>query len=139
MLKIGVLTVASAMLGGCAGISYTMNEYQGVQVEEVSMPDDTYRIFDKPAANKMMVTSSLGSSAAQGFGSGLLLNAVDNTPPKPLFDAAALQYLQNTGRNGCRVVDSYLLVKPQFEVKYDCAPLAPVASALPPPARRRSR
>lgn len=107
-------------LAGCAGMSYAMQEYSGVTIEEVVMPDDTYRIFDKPQQGKMMVTSSIGAAAARGFGEGLLLGAVDNTPPKPLFDAAALAYLRKTGRNNCRVVESYLLVKPQFEVKYEC-------------------
>jgi hypothetical protein len=117
-------------------------EYSDVRAEEVAMPDDTYRIFDKPAASKMMVTSSLGSATAQGVGSGLLLNAVDNTPPKPLFDTAALQYLQNTGRSGCRIVDSYMLMKPQFEVKYDCTPtvaVAPPVASLHPAALNRPR
>ena len=120
---------------GCAGINYAAQQYSGVRVEEVAMPDDTYRIFDKPAENRMMVTSSLAAAMGQGLGAGLLLNAIDNTPPKPRFDAAALQYLENTGRPGCRVVDLYLLVKPQFEVKYDCAPQA---SAAPFPGGRRS-
>lgn len=117
-------------LSGCAGISYIADEYWGVTVEHVAMPDDTYRIYDKPAQSKMMVSSSIGAAAAQGVGTGLAWGLVDNTPPKPRFDAAALQHLANTGRVGCRVVDSYLLVKPQFEVKYDCTPAGP---GLPPP------
>jgi hypothetical protein len=113
------------ILVGCAGISYITEQYWGVTVEHVAMPDDTYRIYDKPAESKMMVSSSIGAAAAQGMGTGLAWGPVDNTPPKPRFDAAALQYLAGTGRTGCRVIDSYLLVKPQFEVKYDCTPLPP--------------
>lgn len=125
-------------LTGCAGISYIAEEYSGVPVEHVAMPDDTYRVYDKPAQNKMSVSSSIGAAAAQGMGTGLAWGLVDNTPPKPRFDAAALQYLANTGRAGCRVVDSYLLVKPQFEVKYDCTPSGPVLHQAPAPVPSRT-
>jgi hypothetical protein len=37
-----------AALGGCALINYIIEEYHGIPVQEVKMPDDTYRIFDKP-------------------------------------------------------------------------------------------
>ena len=80
-------------LGGCAGVNYILQEYRGVPLTEVVMPEDTYRIFDKPGDSKMMVTPSLGASAAQGFGSGLTFNIVDNTPPKPRF---ALQSTRNS-------------------------------------------
>ncbi|UPJ53350.1 hypothetical protein IVB30_19760 [Bradyrhizobium sp. 200] len=97
MRNLGIVALCAA-LGGCAGASYAINEYSGVTVESVSMPEDTYRIYDKPSANKMMVTPSIMASMAQGAGQGLLLNAVDNTPPKPLFERAALEYLRSTGR-----------------------------------------
>jgi hypothetical protein len=137
MKKLSVLGLALA-LGGCAGVSYIMQEYSGIERQTVQMPDDNYWVFDKPAANKMMVTSSPGAAAAQGFGSGLLLNAVDNTPPKPLFEAAAITFLAQSGRASCRIVDAYLLVKPQYEVKYDCTPPPdPIAAVKRVPANAR--
>jgi hypothetical protein len=84
------------------------------------MPDDTYRVYDKPAQNKMMITPSIGASALQGAGSGLSFNAIDGTPPKPVFERAAIEYLRTTGRDKCRVIDAYLILKPQYEVKYEC-------------------
>lgn len=125
-----------AALGGCASISYITSEYHGVEVREVKMPDDTYRIFDKPAQNKLMVTSSLGSAAGQGLARGLTFGAAPTDPPKPLFEAAALQFLTESGRPGCRVVDAYLLARPQWEVKYDCAPPPQVATADRPTRRK---
>lgn len=124
-----------AALGGCASVNYIVNEYQGVSVQEVKMSDDTYRVFDKPAQNKMMVTSSLSSAAGQGFARGLTFGAVPTDPPKPLFEAAALQFLSENGRTGCRVIDAYLLARPQWEVKYDCTPVVATQSA-PPPTRK---
>jgi hypothetical protein len=125
------------VLGGCASVSYILAEYDGVQLKTITMPEDEYRVFDKPIQNKMMVTPSLGATAAQGFGSGLLLGAVDNTPPRPRFEAAALAFLEQDGRRGCRVLDAYVLARPQYEVKYDCAPIA--AGAAAPPVARSAR
>lgn len=127
---------ALLLLGGCsAGLKYVMDEYSGMQPHQVAMPDDTYRVFDKPQASRMMVTSSLSSAAAQGFGRGLVFGAIDTTPPKPLFEAAARAYLAETGRASCRITDAYILVQPQFEVRYDCTPqqAPPVVGA---PAQR---
>jgi hypothetical protein len=131
LLQVSALCCA---IGGCASINYVLEEYNGVPVLEVKMPDDTYRVFDKPAQNKMMLTSSLASAAGQGFVRGAALGAVPTDTPKPLFEAAALQYLVESGRNGCRVIDAYILMRPQWEVKYDCTP-PPSASSGPP--RRR--
>jgi hypothetical protein len=134
MFKIFVLAAASAALSGCAGASYAINEYSGVDVVSFQMPEDTYRVYDKPSQNKLMITPSIGAAALQGAGNGLLLNSVDNTPPKPMFERAAAEYLRSTGRQNCRIVDSYIILKPQYEVKYDCTPI--LAQAVPPLKRR---
>lgn len=114
-------------LSGCAGVNYIVENYSNIEVREVTMPDDTYRVFDKPNESRMMVTSSLSSAAGQGLGKGLLLNAIDTTPPGPLFEAAANRYLAETGRPECEASSVVLLVQPQFEVKYRCATAKPQA------------
>jgi hypothetical protein len=133
MRTLGIVALC-VTLGGCATISYVMQEYHDVPVQEVRMSDDTYRIFDKPAASKLMVTSSLSSAAGQGFVKGLTFGAVPTDAPKPLFEAASLQFLSENGRPGCRIVDAYLLAQPQWEVKYDCSP--PPASPATATKRR---
>ena len=130
-----LLVAVSALLTGCGtAANYTRSEYEGIAIEEVAMPEDTYRVFDKPAANKMMVTTSIGTAMGQGFAHGLTYGAATGTP-KPLFEAAAIRYLEEHGRSGCRIIDAYMLVQTQWEVKYDCTPPAPVASA--PRGRRK--
>lgn len=119
-------------LGACSSaFNYIADEYRGVPIVEVTMPDDAYRVFDKPAANRMMITSSLGSAVGQGLAAGLTAGVAAG-PPKPRFEAAAAQFLEESGRRGCRLIDTYLLARPQWEVKYDCSPLAaaPAAAAL---------
>lgn len=130
MRILGIAAICAA-LGGCASVNYIIDEYRGVPVQEVKMPDDTYRIFDKPAQSKLMATSSLTSAAGQGFARGLTFGAAATDPPKPLFEAAALQFLTESGRHGCRVIDAYLLARPQWEVKYDCSPPPQAALANP--------
>ena len=132
MKKLAALAVALG-LAGCAGLSYVVEHYSGISPEPVTMPDDTYRVYDKPAENRMMVTSSIGSSAAQGVGRGLALGLADTTPPGPRFEAAANQYLAEKGRSECKATSVVLLITPQFEVKYQCAAaIQPKTPPLPP-------
>lgn len=118
-------------------INYLKDEYQGVSIKEIAMPEDTYRIFDRPDHNKLMITPSLGAAMAQGFGEGLTLNSADLNAPRPVFEHASLKYLTDSGRPNCKITDAYMLVKPQWEVKYDCAP--PFTVSAPPAPKRQAR
>jgi hypothetical protein len=129
--RVAVPVAALALAGCAAGAQHAMDHYGNIQPVDVQRPDDRYMVFDKPAEGRMMVTSSLGSAAAQGFGSGLTLGIVDTTPPLPHFQAAAETHLANTGRGHCRVTQGYLLIKPQFEFRYTCDP---ATTGLPPRA-----
>lgn len=118
-LPILIMTVA-----GCSpAMQYARSEYQGVDVQEIAVPgDDTYRVFDKPSAGKMMITSSIGFSARQTIAQGTTFGTVGGFNPKPRFEAAAVAWLKGTGRETCRITDGYLLQQPQWEFKYDCGP-----------------
>jgi len=120
MPKLILIAVLSILLAGCAGMGYALDNYSGVPVYHVQAAGDTWRVFDKPDESRMMVTSSVGAAMAQGLGRGLLLNAVDNTPPEPQFRQAARQYLDATNREECEIADAYLIITPQFEVIYEC-------------------
>jgi hypothetical protein len=108
------------LLTACAGMSYALENYGDVKVQEITMKDDTYRIFDKPKESRMMVTSSIGGAMMQGGGKGLTLNTVDTTPPLPMFRAAARAWLNKTGRSHCKITDGYLILNPQYEFNYSC-------------------
>lgn len=138
MLTRNGLLLLALSLGGCAGMGYAMEHYTGIDPVPVAVEgDDIYRVFDKTDAGRMMVTSSLGNAFAQGAGRGMFLGAVDTTPPKPLFERAALQYLQGTERGHCRITDGYLIVTPQYEFKYDCSPVQATLPGPVSPVRRR--
>jgi len=132
----------SLLLSGCgAGMQYAMDNYSGVKVVDYEVIDeDIYRVFDKPAENRLMITPSVARAAGAGALQGLTFggaDAMDTLGPKPKFEKAALAFLASTGRT-CRIVDGYLIVKPQWEFKYDCSvlPAAPPASANPSPRQR---
>ncbi|MBZ9699533.1 MULTISPECIES: hypothetical protein [unclassified Mesorhizobium] len=117
-----------------------MDNYTNVKVVSFTSPSQKtgYRIFDKPAENRLMITSSIGNAMGQGALKGLTL--MDTTPPEILFEQAAVEYLASTGRT-CVSKKAFLIVQPQFEVQYDCsaAPagaattVAPVPLAKPKP------
>ena len=68
-----------------------------------------------------MITSSLGSAAGQGALQGITFGAVNALPPEIEFENAAAEYLQQSGRPNCTPSRTFLIVQPQFEVKYDCS------------------
>lgn len=116
---------AASMLCGCASASYVMDEYSSVEAKPFAMEGkkDFYRVFDKPAENKLMITPSIGRAAAAGFISGATFGGVaaeDNLGRKPEYEAATMAYLRSTGRD-CRILDGYVVIKSQWEFKYDCS------------------
>lgn len=132
----------SFLLCGCmnhATLNYLVEEYRGTPVIEVEMPEDRYRVFDLPDRSKLMITPSIAASAGQGFAQGLTFNSADFTAPKPIFEKAALQFLTNSGRPNCRIVDAYIVAKPQWEMKYDCTPPAPPAVVQHPATKTKKR
>lgn len=116
----GAIAVGALTLAGCASFSYLLENYQGIDVQHVAMPDDEYKIFDNVRLSKMLVSSSNSHAAGQGLQQGLLLNLVDATPPKVLFRAAAEQYLIQAQRPNCHVTDGDLIISPEFEFRYVC-------------------
>lgn len=136
MLRFAAVVACALALAGCgAGIQYIMEEYKGTEAKTFEVEgEDIYRVFDKPASNKLMITPSLGTALAAGAASGATFGAAHIDGPKPIFERAALGYLASTGRT-CRIIDGYILARPQWEFKYDCS--LPPAQQPPPAARPR--
>jgi hypothetical protein len=115
------LIAVAVSTAGCASVSYIMDNYSGVQVKEITTSYDTFRVFDKPSENRMMITSSIASAAGQGIVGGLLLNPAAGATPLPVFREAVEKYLAQSGRI-CQVKDGTLLAVPQWEFRYSCDP-----------------
>lgn len=108
-------------LGGCANINYIMDNYSGVGIKEVATQYDTFRVFDKPAENRLMITSSIGSAIGQGLVGGATFNPTVAAAPEPVFHEAVEMYLAQSGRK-CEVQPGVLLAQPQWEFRYSCDP-----------------
>jgi hypothetical protein len=122
-LRICTLVVAVG-LGSCAGtatvVNYMVEHYNPVILSHVKRPDDTYRVLEHSRLNRIMVTTSIGAAAGAGVSRGLTFGAVSGVPAKPMFEAAARDYLDRTTRRHCEITDGYVLVDPQWEFKFAC-------------------
>jgi hypothetical protein len=121
------IVAAVAILGGCktdgdhtneALTNFLVGEYSNIEVVELQLGAETFRVFDKPSASKMIITK------------GMRWTLVHGTMPtaKEPFEAAAVQYLANTGRSSCRVTDVSAIIGPKHEIKYACTPPASAAA-----------
>jgi hypothetical protein len=153
---ISCIVIAAATLAGCQGVKYAMDNYKGVDIQHfVVMPADgqrfvksttggpdvdratTWRIFDKPPENRLMITPSLSAAMAGGAASGLTFGAAEGVDGPAVFRDAAQRYLDSTGRT-CTTTTVDLIMKPQYEVRYECQVAGTVPSA-PAPAHLGKR
>jgi len=102
-------------------MNYTMESYGSVPIVDFPKGHDTYRIFDKPAEGRMMITPSLGTAAAGGFLKGATLGISGPVSNGAVYREVALEFLAKSGRT-CQVNEGYLLMDPQWEFRYVCPP-----------------
>lgn len=118
LLKIAVLSAAVG-LSGCANLNYAMDEYGQTPMVLYEHRDKTYRLWDKPDQNKMMVSSNLGAAAGDGFMTGLTFGIVSAYPGEPTMRSVAEGYLAGKQRK-CTVAIGTLIQQPQWEFRYQC-------------------
>jgi hypothetical protein len=107
-----------------------MQNYSGVTVQQFkAKTGSSFRIFDKPAENRLMITSSIGDALGSGAVQGATFGAIRPSSAAVVFRDAAEEYLASTGRT-CTTRDTTLIIDPQYEVRYECS----AASEPPIPA-----
>ena len=109
------LVLAVSACGGRPGGFSDALKYDAKSLTQVAMSDDTYRVFEHPNGDRLMVTSSIGRSAR----SGATFGAIPVSPLKS-HEAAARQHLDQTGRQSCQIISGEELVKPQYEFVFSC-------------------
>ncbi|ASP70375.1 hypothetical protein CDO28_01570 [Sinorhizobium meliloti] len=116
-----VAVFLSVALAGCASPQAIsrMTSYPST-VTPVKMADDTYRVFEKPEERSIMTTPSIAAAAAMGAARGATLGLANVMTPEQRHEAAAQQYLAQTGRPNCKITKGYLLAEPQYEFHYEC-------------------
>jgi hypothetical protein len=120
MAKSLILVAALALAGCSAGVNYILENYRGQTPTIVWVGSESWRVFDHPRENKLMVTTSFGRAATDGYVRGATLGIVNPQAPKPLFQAPAERYLGKTNRAHCVVTDGYELVTTQYEFRFSC-------------------
>lgn len=132
-MKIFVLAAAALALASCGGVNYAVNNYSGVKAEIWTSPSigTGFRIYDKPSENRLMIALDLGGAALQGFGKGITLGAADTRTPEIIYQDAAIEWLAAKGRS-CIATNTFLVLEPQYEVRYECSP--PETGGSPPAA-----
>ncbi|MDW9877319.1 hypothetical protein GOA90_08690 [Sinorhizobium meliloti] len=117
------VVLAAASLVACSstsGVGRAMS-YPATSTT-VAMADDTYRVFEHRSDKTLMTAPSIGKSAAMGVAKGatLGLTSTASMSPQQRHQAAAQQYLAQTGRSNCKITGGNLVLEPQYEFTYEC-------------------
>lgn len=113
-MKIALTIGSILVISGCSGMQYAIDNYKGVEVVRHNYQGQTFRIFDKPEENRLMITPTIGQSAARGATFGAA------STPEIYFQNAGQTFLTEAGRN-CEVGDPKIVAPPQYEIFYTCA------------------
>jgi len=120
-----------ALLSGCQGMKYALDNYTGVDVQHFTLAPDaspgspnnqraeTFRIFDKPQESRLMITPSVAASAGMAAVSGLTLGGASRAGSPARMREAVTAYLASTDRV-CTIDALDLVVEPQYEARYRC-------------------
>lgn len=114
-----VILMGALALSGCAGFNEAM-KYTGVETQYVRTANDEFRVFDKPAEGKLMITASIGKAANQGAAAGFTFGLADARMPQGYYTDAVRAFFVQTGRPNCTIIEGYLLIEPQYEYRYQC-------------------
>jgi hypothetical protein len=115
------LAAAALALGlsACAYPEYVNDEYRYVPLTSFAHGNNSYRIFDKPSASKLVITPSLATAVSDNVIRNVTFGRYDNALPPGALEAAVAAYLKRNGRK-CQITSSSLIYDPQWEFTYNC-------------------
>ena len=119
-IRTGIAIASTIAITGCSGINYAVENYSGVDVERFEANGQTWRIFDKPAEGRLMITPTLGKAAAVGAAQGATFGlSRGGASPVQNFEAAANLFIKSRDAS-CQVTSGSLVINPQYEFFYSC-------------------
>lgn len=107
------------LLAACTAPQHISDEYRNVPRTTFAFDGNTYRIFDKPSAGKLVVTPSVAAAMSDSVLRKVTFGAYGNAVPKSSMEAAVAAYLTSNGRK-CATDSATLVRKPQWEFTYSC-------------------
>lgn len=129
MYKAIIITAVAVSLSGCASVGDAMS--YSPTVHKLQMANDTYRIFEHPKRDRIMVTPSLATGVGGGLVEGVTLGGADAPVSAAKLQPVARKWLNDTGRSNCIVNSSREVVKWQYEYTFSCAGETTTASPAP--------
>lgn len=115
--------VLAALLAGCSqetqdGIKYAIAEYKDVESKDYAINGETWRIFDRADAAKIMIIAPFNRINRESFRDGMSLGLGKKTLNTDAeFRPAATAYIASIG---CKIGEGRLVVRTQYEFDYTC-------------------
>lgn len=118
MRRAMAVAVLAMMVTGCgAGFSRLMSYGSDLADARTSVDGRNFSLFIHPADDTILITRGTAAALGQGVASGLTLNSIDLTEPKPVWMRAA-QWLAEPA--GCEVLDAYRIADASWEAPFRC-------------------
>lgn len=115
-----LIFVSLLMVSACSGMGYAIENYSGVDVQRIQVNGESWRIFDKPNEDRLMITPSIGRAASAGAVQGATFGISDGGKDTMTeFEAAANAYIKSRNSK-CEVSKGALVINTQYEFFYEC-------------------
>ena len=106
-------------LSACAYPQYVNDEYRYIPLTNFAFANQSFRIFDKPSAGKLIITPSLSTAMSDVVIRNATFGKYNNSTAQNALEQAAAAYLSSQGRK-CSITGASLMYDPQWEFTYDC-------------------
>lgn len=118
--RAAALALALALgISACAYPSYVNDEYRYIPLTTFAHENQSYRIFDKPSAGKLVVTPSLTKAVSDNIIRSVTFDRYNNATERERLEAAVAAYLTSNGRK-CTITSGAQVYDPQWEFTYSC-------------------
>ena len=114
-----IATMAALTLSACTYPKYISDEYRYIPLTTFAYENNSFRIFDKPSAGKLVITPSLSTAMSDTVIRNVTLGKYNNAVNQETIEKAVAAYLTSNGRK-CQPTGSTLLYDPQWEFTYAC-------------------
>lgn len=114
-----VVAAAAIALSACAYPGYVNDEYRYIPLVTFAHDNNSFRIFDKPSAGKLIITPSLATAGSDFVIRNVTFDEYNNTTNRATFEAAVQAYLGSNGRK-CTITGGAPIYDPQWEFTYTC-------------------
>lgn len=114
-----LLAILALTLSACASPQYVNDEYRYIPLTNFAHANQSFRIFDKPSAGRLIITPSLSTAMSDVVIRNATFGKYNNSTEQNALEQAVIAYLSSQGRK-CTVTGASLMYDPQWQFTYDC-------------------